>query len=59
LRLSYQARFSTFDYSVKSGGTYTATVYDGDKVYCSKPFKVVDNGCSDDDDDGQDDHHDQ
>lgn len=40
----YQARFSTWDYPVVSGNTYSANVYVGEKLVCKKDFMVLDNG---------------
>lgn len=40
----YLARFSTFDYPVKTDGTYVATVYVGNQAYCSKEFVVLEHG---------------
>lgn len=40
----YLARFSTFDYPVKTDSTYTATVYVGDTAVCKKDFMVLEQG---------------
>jgi hypothetical protein len=40
----YHARFSTFDYTVKTDGTYKATVYVGNKAVCEKEFVVLKQG---------------
>lgn len=40
----YMARFSTFDYPVVTGCTYTATVYYGSQVLCERVFQVETQG---------------
>lgn len=40
----YQARFSTFDFPVKTDGAYSAKVYVDNVVSCQKDFMVLKNG---------------
>lgn len=40
----YQARFSTWDYPVRTNGIYMAKVYVGETVSCQKEFTVLEQG---------------